>query len=281
MNDDHNTFDGVAHALAAVLPGVGFEQGMAFANSIHSSGRAVVWSGHKEQAEHYWAQLKDRGLTMAPLERCNPVRFRRVLLAITSGGKVGLGSLPGSSSSLRSSRPSTSRGATPTSRETGLALFVLVAVSSLPDDGRGRLLRRREEEEHGPRPSPRPRRKPATSPGDDDDRGGRAGRRRPRGRRGRLRIGGLWRCHTLEAAGSSGTVGPNLDEAKPDATLVVERVTNGKSPMPSFKGQLDDEADPRRRRLRRRVYARLAVLDTLSPARRGVRAAEGARLEIA
>ena len=69
LNDDHNTFDGVAHALAAVLPGVGFEQGMAFANRIHSSGRAVVWSGHKEQAEHYWSQLKDRGLTMAPLDK--------------------------------------------------------------------------------------------------------------------------------------------------------------------------------------------------------------------
>ena len=48
-------------------------------------------------------------------------------------------------------------------------------------------------------------------------------------------------CHTLKAAGSSGAVGPNLDEAKPDASLVVERVTNGKSPMPSFKGQLSDQ----------------------------------------
>ena len=69
LNDDHNTFDGVAHALAAVLPGVGFEQGMSFANRIHSSGRAVVWSGHKEQAELYWEQLRGHGLTMAPLER--------------------------------------------------------------------------------------------------------------------------------------------------------------------------------------------------------------------
>ena len=69
LNDDHNTFDGVAHALAAVLPGVGFEQGMSFANKIHSSGRAIVWSGHKEQAEHYWEQLRGHGLTMAPLER--------------------------------------------------------------------------------------------------------------------------------------------------------------------------------------------------------------------
>jgi ATP-dependent Clp protease adaptor protein ClpS len=69
LNDDHNTFDGVAFALASVLPGVGFDQGMAFANRIHSSGRAIVWSGHREQAELYWSQLADHGLTMAPLDR--------------------------------------------------------------------------------------------------------------------------------------------------------------------------------------------------------------------
>ena len=69
LNDDHNTFEGVAHALAAVLPGVGYDQGLTFANKIHSSGRAVVWSGHKEQAELYWEQLQGHGLTMAPLER--------------------------------------------------------------------------------------------------------------------------------------------------------------------------------------------------------------------
>jgi cytochrome c oxidase subunit 1 len=45
-------------------------------------------------------------------------------------------------------------------------------------------------------------------------------------------------CHTLAAAGASGTVGPNLDEAKPPAALVIDRVTNGKGGMPSFKGQL-------------------------------------------
>jgi len=48
-------------------------------------------------------------------------------------------------------------------------------------------------------------------------------------------------CHTLKDAGSTGSVGPNLDEAKPDEALVKERVTNGKSPMPSFKGQLTDQ----------------------------------------
>jgi cytochrome c553 len=47
-------------------------------------------------------------------------------------------------------------------------------------------------------------------------------------------------CHTLKAAGSSGNVGPNLDEAKPSFDKAVERVTNGKPPMPAFKGQLSD-----------------------------------------
>jgi cbb3-type cytochrome c oxidase subunit III len=47
-------------------------------------------------------------------------------------------------------------------------------------------------------------------------------------------------CHTLAAADSSGTVGPNLDDAKPAKALVVDRVTNGKGGMPSFKGPLSD-----------------------------------------
>ena len=34
---------------------------MNFANRIHTSGRAVVWSGHKEQAELYWEQLQGAG----------------------------------------------------------------------------------------------------------------------------------------------------------------------------------------------------------------------------
>jgi mono/diheme cytochrome c family protein len=48
-------------------------------------------------------------------------------------------------------------------------------------------------------------------------------------------------CHTLANAGTSGTVGPNLDQAKPPKSLVVDRVTNGKGAMPSFKGSLDPE----------------------------------------
>ena len=48
-------------------------------------------------------------------------------------------------------------------------------------------------------------------------------------------------CHTLKAAGATGTVGPNLDQAKPDLALIVERVTKGQGGMPSFKGQLSDK----------------------------------------
>lgn len=69
-NDDHNTFDHVARTLARFIPGITLERGHQFANQIHNSGQAVVYSGHKEPAEHYWEQLKGAGLTMAPLERC-------------------------------------------------------------------------------------------------------------------------------------------------------------------------------------------------------------------
>lgn len=49
---------------------------------------------------------------------------------------------------------------------------------------------------------------------------------------------GCTSCHTLTDAGSTGTVGPNLDQAKPPEALVVERVTNGRGAMPPFKGKL-------------------------------------------
>ncbi len=68
-NDDHNTFDHVAATLARVIPGVTLEQGYAFADRIHQGGLAVVWSGHREAAEHYWEELRAAGLTMAPLEQ--------------------------------------------------------------------------------------------------------------------------------------------------------------------------------------------------------------------
>ena len=69
LNDSHNTFEGVAFALAQTIPGVDYDRGMALANRIHDTGQAIVWSGHREAAELYHSQLIDFGLTLAPLER--------------------------------------------------------------------------------------------------------------------------------------------------------------------------------------------------------------------
>jgi mono/diheme cytochrome c family protein len=48
-------------------------------------------------------------------------------------------------------------------------------------------------------------------------------------------------CHTFSAAGSSGSVGPNLDDAAPSYDKVVTQVTNGGGAMPSFKDDLTEK----------------------------------------
>jgi ATP-dependent Clp protease adaptor protein ClpS len=68
LNDDHNTFDHVAEALASHVPGVTLADGYRFADRIHHTGCAVVWSGGREDAEMCWGNLDGAGLTMAPLE---------------------------------------------------------------------------------------------------------------------------------------------------------------------------------------------------------------------
>jgi ATP-dependent Clp protease adaptor protein ClpS len=68
-NDDHNTFEHVARTLARYIPGVNVDKGFAYAEQIHNSGQAIVWTGQQEPAELYWEQLRDSGLTMAPLEQ--------------------------------------------------------------------------------------------------------------------------------------------------------------------------------------------------------------------
>ena len=47
-------------------------------------------------------------------------------------------------------------------------------------------------------------------------------------------------CHTLKDAGATGSVGPNLDDLKPDEARVKRQVENGGGPMPAFKGKLSD-----------------------------------------
>lgn len=48
-------------------------------------------------------------------------------------------------------------------------------------------------------------------------------------------------CHTLADAGSTGSIGPNLDKEKPGEDEIIEKVTNGDGRMPSFKDQLSAE----------------------------------------
>jgi mono/diheme cytochrome c family protein len=48
-------------------------------------------------------------------------------------------------------------------------------------------------------------------------------------------------CHTLQAAGSSGTIGPNLDQSKIDEAGAIKQIQNGGGPMPAFKDTLTDK----------------------------------------
>jgi ATP-dependent Clp protease adaptor protein ClpS len=68
LNDDFNTFDHVAETLASVIPGITLADGYRYADKIHNTGQAIVWSGPREDAEQYWERLDGAGLTMAPLE---------------------------------------------------------------------------------------------------------------------------------------------------------------------------------------------------------------------
>ena len=203
-----------------------------------------------------------------------------MLLAITARGNRARRPRRRSSSPSRSSRRSTSRAATRTSPGTGSGSSfssrsalrgTMVGWSSSP---------RRRRTRTAPRP-PRPTaRRPARSRP-------RTTETAPARARGDAAAGeavfasaGCGGCHTLEAAGSSGNVGPNLDEAKPDVALVVDRVTNGMGVMPSFEGS--SARSRSRTSLRTSSRPRSASHRGYPvPARRGVRAAEGARLEIA
>ena len=51
LNDDHNTFDHVAETLAQFIPGVSLAEGYRFADRIHHSGCAMVWSGPRDDAD--------------------------------------------------------------------------------------------------------------------------------------------------------------------------------------------------------------------------------------
>jgi mono/diheme cytochrome c family protein len=169
-----------------------------------------------------------------------------VLLAITSEGKIGLGILAGLLIvfALLSSFYFPRRD--PNFPGNRLGLFVVVAVVLFVGTIAGVVFFAKEEEEEGEHGAAATEVQ-ATDTGEQQETTGATTESEPSGEsQGDPAAGqavfasaGCGGCHTLEAAGSSGNVGPNLDDAKPPHDLVVERVTNGMGPMPSFKGQLD------------------------------------------
>ena len=48
-------------------------------------------------------------------------------------------------------------------------------------------------------------------------------------------------CHTLQAAGSEGQIGPNLDILKPQMNQIISSVTNGIGVMQAWEGILTEE----------------------------------------
>jgi len=166
-----------------------------------------------------------------------------VLLALSSEGKIGLGVLAGAFIAFALLSAFYFPRRNPDFPGKRLGLFVLVSALLFVGTMAGVVFFAKEEEEaHGAEATethgtttgeaPTTTETTATAPGtsEGDATAGEAV----------FASAGCGGCHTLKAAGSSGSVGPNLDDAKPDHALVVERVTNGMGVMPSFKGQLTE-----------------------------------------
>ena len=165
-----------------------------------------------------------------------------MLLAITNEGKVGLGVLAGLLIAFAILSAFYFPRRNPDFPGNRLGLFILVSVVLFAGTMVGVVVFAAEEGEPHSEEATQPqggKEPPAsteqTTPGPSEPAGDAAAGEAV------FASAGCGGCHTLEAAGSSGNVGPNLDEAKPDVALVVDRVTNGKGVMPSFKGQLDEK----------------------------------------
>ena len=164
-----------------------------------------------------------------------------MLLAITSEGKLGLGVLAGAFIvfALLSSFYFPSRN--PDFPGKRLGLYIVVAVLFFLGLMAGVVFLAKEEEEaHGAEATETHATESGEEPQTTTEAAG-----APEGDAAAgeavFASAGCGGCHTLEAAGATGAVGPNLDEAKPEQALVIDRVTNGKGVMPSFSGQLSEK----------------------------------------
>lgn len=52
---------------------------------------------------------------------------------------------------------------------------------------------------------------------------------------------GCGECHALATVGSTGSAGPNLDDAEPSYEDALDQIGNGGGGMPAFKNRLTDE----------------------------------------
>ena len=68
LDDDFNTFEHVSNCLMKYIPQMTEELAWELTNQVHFQGLAIAWVGPLEPAEMYHEQLKEAGLTMAPLE---------------------------------------------------------------------------------------------------------------------------------------------------------------------------------------------------------------------
>jgi sulfite dehydrogenase len=165
-----------------------------------------------------------------------------VLLAITSEGKIGLGVLAGLLIVFALLSAFYLPRRDPNFPGNRLGLFVLVAVVLFAGTMAGVIFFAKEEEghraeaaeTHGTETGEPATTEPATTEPAASEGDAAAGE-------AVFASAGCGGCHTLEAAGATGEVGPNLDEAKPPHDLVVERVTNGMGVMPSFSGDLSEK----------------------------------------
>jgi mono/diheme cytochrome c family protein len=171
-----------------------------------------------------------------------------VLLAITSEGKLGLGVLAGLLILFALLSAFYFPRRDPNFPGNRLGLFVLVAAVLFVGTMAGVIFFAKEEEEHGAEATEThgttTGEEPTTTETGEEpnttETGGSEAEGDAAAGEAVFASAGCGGCHTLEAAGSSGTVGPNLDDTKPSHDLVVERVTNGAGAMPAFKDQLDE-----------------------------------------
>jgi cytochrome c553 len=165
-----------------------------------------------------------------------------VLLGITNEGKLGLGVLAGLLIvfAILSSFYFPRRN--PDFPGNRLGLFIAVAVLLFAVTMVGVVVFASEEEEanHGSEAAETHATETGESTGTTTEAGGGVAGDAAAGE-AVFASAGCGGCHTLEAAGATGNVGPNLDDAKPDHALVVERVSKGMGVMPSFAGQLDEK----------------------------------------